>query len=116
MYFMKDREFEITDARKIYELLSLIESKPLIFLTSKSITALQNFLNGYLILNLGNDDLYKVNEPNLDDFKYWILSQNQELAGIQFPYSRVLLEESKGDEEKAFEKFFIYLNEFKTQR
>ena len=41
--------------RKIYEVLDLIRSKPNLWLTSKSIYALQNFLNGYLLINFNNE-------------------------------------------------------------
>ena len=107
-----NKNIHFIHAKKIYEILDLIEKRPLIFLTSKSISALQDFLNGYLTLQ--RDDLYNYNEPDFDEFKYWILQKNDQLGGIQHPFSRVLLADCNGDEVKAFEKFYFYLNEFKS--
>jgi len=107
----EETEIEVISAGKIYELLELIRRKPY-FLTSKSITSLQDFLNGYLIR--GFEDIYNSGDPDFGEFKYWILNKNKEIEGIGHPFSQVLLKEYAGDEEKAFEKFFVYLEEFKN--
>lgn len=60
-----------------------------------------------------SEDIYNLGDPRIDEFKYWILDKDKEQSGIQNPYSRVLLKECNGDELKAFDKFFEYLDEFK---
>lgn len=108
-------DIKIISVRKIYEILDLIKRRPEIWLTSKSITGLQNFINGYMQLG-ANDDIYHPGEPKIDQFNYWILEKDKGLSGNENPYSRVLLKECTGDELKAFEKFFEYLDEFKAER
>jgi hypothetical protein len=108
-------DIKIISSRKIYEVLDFIKRRPEILLTSKSITGLQNFINGYMQLGVA-DDIYHPGEPRLDEFNYWILNKDKGLTGIQNPYSRVLLKECNGDEFKAFDRFFEYLNEFKKER
>ena len=62
------------------------------------------------------EDIYHDGEPDFDDFKYWILNKDERQLGVGNPYSTVLLYECNGDEEKAFDKFFEYLDEFKKER
>lgn len=107
-------DIKIVSSRKIHEVLDFIKRRPEICLTSKSITGLQNFINGYMQLG-ASDDIYNPGEPTIDEFKYWMLNKDKGLSGIQNPYSRVLLKECNGDELKAFDKFFEYLDEFKKE-
>lgn len=100
---------------KIYELLGLIEDKPHFFLTSKSITALQDFLTGYFARRIDDNETYHPGEPSLDNFKYWVLARRGPEGGIGSPYRSTLLPECEGDEEKAFYKFFELLREFKEE-
>ena len=108
----EEDELNVISVRKIYELLNLIHKKPELWLTSKSIISLQNFLNGFMILGLGND-IYHNGEPDFNEYKYWILSKGKACTGVGNVFSEVLLAECKGDEVKAFEKFFEYLEMFK---
>ena len=82
-------------------------------MTEKSISSLQDFLNGYLQLGIGlGEKLYHPGQPRIDNFKYWILNMDKRKLGVGNPYSTVLLHECNGDEEKAFYKFFEYLEIF----
>jgi hypothetical protein len=111
---MRD-ESKIASTRKIYEVLESIRGKPYFWLTSKSVTALQDFLNGYMQLGYA-DEIYYPDEPDVNDFKYWLLNRDAEHSGVGNPYSRVLLKECNGDEEKAFDRFFQLLDEFKREQ
>ncbi len=62
------------------------------------------------------DDIYHPGEPNLDDFKYWVLNKDERQLGVDNPYATVFLYECNGNEEKAFDKFFEYLDEFKKEQ
>ena len=106
-----DDSINVTSSRKIYELLDVIKRRPHIWLTTKSITSLQDFLNGYMQLGFG-DDIYHAGQPSIDDFKYRILDKDKRNLGVGNPYRTVLLHECNGDEEKAFDRFFEYLEEF----
>jgi hypothetical protein len=109
-------DIKLISSRKIYELLDLVKRRPEILLTSKSITALQNFLNGYMQLGFGDgDEIYNLGEPRIDNFNDWILNKDKEESGVGNPYSRVLLKECNEDEAKAFDRFFEYLDEFKRE-
>ncbi|MFC0608991.1 hypothetical protein ACFFGQ_14710 [Rufibacter quisquiliarum] len=108
----EDKGFTITSANRIYEVLELIKSRPTLWLTSKTISSLQNFLNGYLLLGF-SVDLYEPNQPDINEFSYWIYEQGKETGGKENIFLKVLKKECDGDEEKAFNKFFEYLEEFK---
>jgi hypothetical protein len=110
-----DSEIKVTSSRKIYEVLEVMRLKPYLWLTSKSIVSLQNFLNGYMMLGFA-DYIYHDGEPNFDDFKYWVLNRDERQLGVGNPYSNVLLQECNGDEERAFDKFFECLDEFKKEQ
>ncbi len=104
-------DINVVSSRKIYEVLESMRTRPYLWLTSRSIISLQNFLNGYMQLGLG-DDIYNPGEPNIDDFRYWLLERDKEHLPVGNPYSTFLLRECNGDEEKAFDRFFEYLREF----
>lgn len=107
----EENDITITSARKIYELLKLIEKKPEVWLTSKTISSLQDFLNGYLTLGFA-DDIYEVGQPEFKEFEYWLRRSSKENLSVGSSFSSILLEECKGDEEKAFNKFFSRLKVF----
>lgn len=96
-------------------MLDLIKRTPHFSLTSKSISSLQDFLNGYMLFGC-TENIYHPGEPNFDEFKYWILEKGKGTTGIGNPYSTVLLELCNGDEEKAFDIFFEYLEQFKKDK
>lgn len=77
-------DIKIISSRKIYEVLDFVKRRPEILLTSKSITGLQNFINGYMMLGAA-DDIYHPGEPTMDEFKYWILHKDEGLSGMQNP-------------------------------
>lgn len=112
---MEGNNIKVVEARKIYEQLALIQERPWLLLTSKSITALQNYLNGYTMWIIGDKDAYHPGEPMFDDFKYWLLNKTNTQTHLGNPYSRVLLRECEGDEEKAFDRFFEYLEVYKKE-
>ena len=112
---MEGTNIKVIQARKIYEQLALIQKRPWLLLTSKSITALQNYLNGYTMWIIGDRDAYHPGEPIFDDFKYWLLRKDDRAASLDNPYSKVLLRECEGNEEKAFDRFFEYLEVYKKE-
>lgn len=110
-----ENNIKIIHARKIYKMLGLIQKRPTIFLTSKSISSLQNFLNGYLIWAFDNDEIYNPGDPDFDGFKYWIFSKFNRADNVKYTYPGILLPECEGNEEKAFDRFFEYLEEYKKE-
>ena len=108
---MKNVELNIIHASKVYELLELMRRKPY-YLTSRSITALQNFLNGYLIFDQ-TINIYNEGDPSFDDFRLWLLKKGGWKHGN---FRDVLLGMCNGSEEIAFEKFFELLDQFKEQK
>lgn len=111
-----DNNIKVVCAGKIYEMLELIRDRPEMWLTSKSISALQNFLNGYLMNKGFTNDIYHPGEPSIDNFKYWVLRKEPDVFGVGNPYSRVLLKKSDGNEVMAFDLFFEFLDEFKREQ
>ena len=113
---IKKDQMQITYARKIYEMLDIIHKRPTLFLNSKSISALENFLSGYCIWALDNNEIYNPGEREFNDFKYMVMNSTDISSGIEFPFSRALLKECKGDEALAFERFFEYLEIYKSEK
>jgi hypothetical protein len=64
-----------------------------------------------MLLGFGNN-IYHSGEPTIDDFKYWMLNKDTRPIGVGHPYSTILLHECNNDEDKAFDRFFEYLEEF----
>ncbi|RKN81043.1 hypothetical protein D7Z94_08820 [Ulvibacterium marinum] len=102
---------KLVSSKNVYEILEIIRDKPELYLTSKSISSLQNFLNGYLLL-MPNDINRNDDYPPFDKFKQHILNQKERFIGISNPYSSFFKLNSDGDEERAFEQFFHYLDLF----
>lgn len=101
----------IIDTSNIYELLAFLKRRHNFYLTSKSITSLQNFLNGYLLNKVPNNE----EEMVFYNYKYWLKEKANDDGDLSFPYSRSLLKICNGDEEKAFDKFFELLDEYREQ-
>ena len=108
-----ETQIPVYDMGKIYEMLDHIRRRPNQLLTTKSISALQNLLNGYLLVN-HRDSIYFPGEPDFDEFISLILNRgNSYRFGKGNPFSSTFLIECLGDEERAFDKFFELLDEFK---
>ena len=107
-------KIRVVHANRVYEVLGSVRDKPNLWLTARSVTALQNFLNGYL-LTTGTGSL-DVGVPTFVDFGPW--PQN-ELdwwhGGHQHLFGRILLEQCGGDETRAFDLFFTYLDEYRKE-
>ena len=108
-------DIKVINSSKIYEMLELIRRRPELFLTSKSITSLQDFLTGYLCLPF-RKDMYHKDEPNFDEFKYWVLDKDIRKSSLNSSYRKFLLYECNCNDEKAFDRFFEYLEEYKAEK
>ncbi len=101
---------KILESNKIYDVLYLIEKHPERYLSSKTITALQDFLNGYLT---GNP--YPKDMPPFENFSgFLLITTGLEYTDNRNLIARILLHESNGDELKAFNNFFKSLEDYKT--
>lgn len=100
-------------ATDFYELLDYIRQRPAMYLSEKSITLLYGFLAGY------NFDKWietvKNTNPPFGEFNNWVamkLGFYESTSG----WRRMLLKVENGDEEKAFDRFFVLLDEFKQRQ
>lgn len=114
---MKNRT-DLIDSRMIYDLLYHIRKRPHLWLTSKSISSLQDLITGYMIFgNKGytpeEKTIYYEGDPDFDEFLYWI--NNEPFIPVHKgpPFSKYLLDKCSYDEEKAYNLFFDLLDEFK---
>ena len=99
------------DVKKAFDILELIKIFPERYLTENTINSLQDFLNGYLCGNPYPDD-----EPPFWNFNNWLLGQTkfQYEGGKKNLTSRILLHETKGDQDAAFLLFFEFLDKYKN--
>jgi hypothetical protein len=110
-----ENEIEIFRAGKIYEMLEHVRRRPQMYLTSKSITALQNLLNGYMIVNHA-ETIYLPGDRDLNQFIDWLSNKfglHDSPKGNIF--STILLQECAGNEEQSFDRFFELLDDFKFE-
>lgn len=101
----------VYSSSSVYEMLDLIRKKPEVWLSEKSILALQNFLNGYLART------YTDGDPPFGDFDLWLLGaakhpEDWGRAGRRH-FLEPLLKEVNGDQYLAFDRFFVYLDEYR---
>lgn len=111
---MSDK-IKFVNGYKIYEKLDHIRKRPLTALTSKSITALENFLWGYWIYGTKeySDQIYNLGDPDFNEFKWWLNGEPNIPLSTGPRFHHILLNECDGNEEKAFDLFFEKLDEFK---
>jgi hypothetical protein len=104
------KNIKIYRGKKAFDILELIRIHPERYISNKNINALQDFLNGYLAGNPYPDD-----NPPFWNFDHFLLEQtNFDIKnGNQNLISKILLAESHGDGNKAFDIFFDYLAEYK---
>ncbi len=100
---------EIIDSKNIYEVLDIIRDYPERYLTKKSIDALQNFINGYLLANP-----YPDIEPPFWNFRHSTFFEDGGLNyfGNENFFKNFFLLKSNGDETLAFDLFFKYLDKY----
>jgi hypothetical protein len=92
-----------------YELLEAIRQRPVMYIETPSITCLRAFLDGYF---------FTISRNKIQDFRAfhnWVamrLGYFESTSG----WANMLRESENGDEKKAFDKFFIFLDEFKKRK
>lgn len=113
-----NEEIKVIDAYKLYEKLDYIRIRPLNVLTSKSITALENYLWGYWIYGTKgySDQVYNEGDPDFNEFKWWLSDQPNIPLSTGPRFYKSLLEKCDNNEEKAFDLFFEKLDEFKKMK
>jgi len=109
----KDDELTIYEMNKAYDMLFVLEAKPDRFISSKTITALQDFLNGYLTGNPYPDD-----SPPFWDFQNYLIgvTKFKYEGGTNNVISTVLLKECNDDQNKSYQRFFDYLKQYKNEK
>ncbi|WP_353780275.1 hypothetical protein [Winogradskyella sp. 3972H.M.0a.05] len=107
---------KVYNTNKIHEALELIRKRTH-FLTSKSVSALEDYLTGYMVFGKwGFYDwnlIYNEGDVDLNEFRFWIQGQKNIPLSQGPSFSKYLLDKCKGDEEQAFDLFYKLLDEFK---
>jgi uncharacterized protein (DUF433 family) len=96
----------------IYELIERIRPRPALYLGSRSISRLDSFLTGY---RCALDDLKVNGTPSFWYFHDWVAMKLGAYASTA-GWCHLLLESMDGDEDKALDRFFSYLDEFKQRK
>ena len=98
-----------------YDMLDAIGSRPAMYIDpSQSITALYNYLHGYLD-GTNRTKIVRNTEPSWAEFNNWVAMKLNFYESTK-GWRRMLLERENGDEEKAFNRFFILLKEFRNRK
>ncbi|MBL0242324.1 MAG: hypothetical protein IPQ00_17300 [Chloracidobacterium sp.] len=98
-----------------YEMLDAIGKRPAMYIDpSQSITALYNYLGGYRS-SAGWKKIMRNTEPSYAEFNNWVAMKLNFYESTK-GWRRMLLERENDDEEKAFERFFGLLREFRNRK
>jgi hypothetical protein len=97
----------------ILDLLEKIRPRPELYLGKKSVSLLRAFLDGYrtAIDETANSGIEHKETLSFHDWVAMKAGFREDTSG----WNNVLLETEGGDEEKAFAKFFVYLDEYKSR-
>ena len=100
---------------KIFDVLELIRRRNN-YLSSKSIIALQDFINGYMTLGkwgiYDESLIYDENDVDFNEFLFWI-QKIPFISATPGPYFAEFLLKKTDDEYKAFDLFYELLDDFK---
>jgi hypothetical protein len=95
----------------VYELLDAIRRRPEMYIGSHSIVHLQAYLGGcfHMARVYG---IERREEPDFRDLNYWV---SEQLLGerISNGWCTIILQECGGDENRALDRFFELLDEFR---
>jgi hypothetical protein len=91
----------------IYELLGRIQTRPGMYLSSRTLSSLHDFLNGYSVgLNSVYDE--RENEPSFGDFSAWFCYHHRNLRAGSGGWYGAIMDELLNDKQ-AFDRFFEYI-------
>lgn len=97
----------------LYEVLEVIVERPALYIGEKSILLLSGWIDGWRFAL--RDEAYTNTEPSFGEFHDWValrLGLYESTAG----WRRMLLAANQGDEQAAFDHFFVLLREFRSRR
>lgn len=98
----------------IYELIDKIRLRPALYIGNHSVTRLNSFLHGY-VCALHDFKIEMTEKPQFHNFHDWVAMRLNRYEGTS-GWCNMLLKAENGDEEKALERFFVYLDEFKQRQ
>ena len=109
----KHNELTIYEMKKAYDMLFVLEANPNRFISSNTITALQDFINGYLT---GNP--YPEDSPPFWDFQNYLISVTKFKyeGGTKNVIAKILLKECNDDQKESYLRFFEYLKQYKNEK
>lgn len=101
-------------ASDFYDILEAIGRRPAMYIDpSQSITALYNYIGGYLS-STGWKKIVNNTEPSYAEFNNWVAVKLNFVESTK-GWRRMLLER-ENDEERAFTRFFVLLDEFRNRK
>jgi hypothetical protein len=100
----------ITEGEDLYVMLDKIRSRPGMWLGEYKITLLRSFIDGYQHAENGERE----EQPSFDGFNDFIGGYYGKFTTPG--WKNLILEAHNGDEEKALDQFFIFLDEFRAMK
>ena len=112
---------KIYDCQKIFDMLELIRIRDY-WLSCKSIFALQDFLNGFMVF--GKHGIYEEthkliyyeNDIDFNEFLYWLQDIPFVAVSGGLAFADFLFKKANSDSEKAFDLFYELLETFKQTK
>lgn len=100
----------------IYDIIDGVRERPALFMGSKSITVLRNFLNGavYASHTLGIDDSYNDFSPIPFRFFNDYVAQFYNYFESTSGWMNMILDKNNGDEKASFDIFYTLLDNFRS--
>jgi hypothetical protein len=99
----------------IYNLIDRIRPRPAMYLGENSVSLLRAFLGGYMTAAYESQTSFVEENPPFGAFHDWVamkLGYFESTSG----WANMLLAAENGDETKALERFFVYLDDFKQRQ
>lgn len=98
----------------IYNLIDRIRPRPAMYLGENSVSLLRAFLGGYMAAAFECEASFVEENPPFREFHNWVAMKFGYFESTS-GWANMLLAVENGDEAKALERFFVYLDDFKKR-
>lgn len=102
----------VIDCGDLYKLLDAVHERPLMFIGSRSLTVLHSYINGYNSA-CSFKGIKEELKPAFEDFDFFVTDYYMQ-APSTAGWKNILLAAHYGNEENAFNDFFVLFDQFRS--